>query len=84
MYVSDKPGYHDFELLKRLVLSDGTLLRCTQVGRPTLDTLFQDVTRDEKSVLKVMMTHHQESSTACFMRRLPCLPCAAGWHQARK
>lgn len=53
VYVSDKPGYHDFELLKRLVLSDGTLLRCSQVGRPTLDTLFNDVMRDKKSVLKV-------------------------------
>ena len=56
MYVSDKPGNHDFQLLKRLVLSDGTLLRCTQVGRPTLDTLFEDVSRDEKTLLKVRIT----------------------------
>ena len=53
MYVSDKPGHHDFELLKRLVLSDGTLLRCSGVGRPTLDTLFEDVMRDGRSLLKV-------------------------------
>ncbi len=51
--MSDKPGHHDFQLLKRLVLSDGTLLRCAQVGRPTLDTLFEDVMRDRRSLLKV-------------------------------
>lgn len=56
MYVSDKPGHHDFQLLKRLVLSDGTLLRCEQVGRPTLDTLFEDVMRDERSLLKVSLS----------------------------
>ena len=53
VYVSDKPGQHDFSLLKRMVLADGSLLRCTQVGRPTLDTLFDDVMRDATSLLKV-------------------------------
>ena len=53
VYVSDKPGQHDFSLLKRMVLADGSLLRCTQVGRPTLDTLFDDVMRDGTSLLKV-------------------------------
>ena len=63
VYVSDKPGHHDFPLLKRLVLSDGTLLRCSQVGRPTLDTLFEDVTRDERSLLKV---GHRSLLGCCF------------------
>lgn len=51
--MSDKPGHHDFALLKRLVLPDGTLLRCRQAGLPTLDCLFSDVMRDAKSALKV-------------------------------
>lgn len=53
IYVSDKPGRHDIPLLKRLVRSDGSLLRCVGVGRPTLDCLFADVMRDSTSILKV-------------------------------
>ena len=34
---SDKPGNHNFELLKKLVLPD---------GRPTRDCLFADPARD--------------------------------------
>jgi raffinose synthase len=41
-YVSDKPGVHDFELLRRLVLSDGSILRAKGPGRPTRDCLFED------------------------------------------
>ncbi len=46
VYVSDKPDAHNFDLLRKLVLSDGTVLRADNVGRPTLDCLFADVTRD--------------------------------------
>lgn len=53
VYVSDKPGQHDFELLRRLVLPDGTVLRALLPGRPTRDTLFCDVLRDGRSLLKV-------------------------------
>ena len=53
MYVSDKPGEHDFELLRRLVLPDGSVLRALQPGRPTRDCLFTDVLRDGRSLLKV-------------------------------
>jgi len=53
VYVSDYPGKHDFELLKRLVLPDGSVLRAALPGRPTADCLFSDVLRDNKSVLKV-------------------------------
>eukprot|EP00798_Chlamydomonas_sp_ICE-L_P015606 gene15606-21711_t len=31
VYVSDKPGQHDFELLRKMVLPDGTVLRATLV-----------------------------------------------------
>jgi raffinose synthase len=46
VYVSDTPEAHDFGLLRKLVLSDGTILRAAEPGRPTRDCLFADVTRD--------------------------------------
>jgi len=52
VYVSDKPDAHDFALLRKLVLSDGSVLRADRVGRPTRDCLFADVTR-EPVLLKV-------------------------------
>jgi len=53
IYVSDKPGQHDFTLLRRLVLPDGSVLRANLPGRPTSDTVFTDVMRDGKSLMKV-------------------------------
>lgn len=53
VYVSDRPGKHDFELLKRVVLPDGSVLLAQQPGRPTADCLFTDVMRDGRSLLKV-------------------------------
>ncbi|GKV32594.1 hypothetical protein SLEP1_g41188 [Rubroshorea leprosula] len=46
IYVSDKLGNHNFELLKKLVLLDGSVLRAQLPGRPTRDCLFVDPTRD--------------------------------------
>lgn len=42
VYVSDKPGGHDFELLRSLVLSDGSVLRARGVAVPTRDSVFGD------------------------------------------
>ena len=53
MYVSDRPGRHNMELLKRMVLPDGSVLLCAQPGRPTLDCLFCDCMRDRTTLLKV-------------------------------
>ncbi|MQL78327.1 hypothetical protein Taro_010769 [Colocasia esculenta] len=50
---SDKPGNHDFNLLKKLVLPDGSILRAKLPGRPTRDCLFSDPARDGKSLLKI-------------------------------
>lgn len=55
MYVSDRPGRHNMELLKRMVLPDGSVLLCAQPGRPTLDCLFSDCMRDHTTLLKVRM-----------------------------
>jgi raffinose synthase len=47
VYVSDKPGSHDFALLRKLVLPDGFVLRCAAPGRPTRDCLFHDPTTED-------------------------------------
>jgi raffinose synthase len=46
VYVSDKPGHHDPEILQKLVLPDGKVLRAKLPGRPTRDCLFVDVARE--------------------------------------
>ncbi|KAL3642290.1 hypothetical protein CASFOL_013105 [Castilleja foliolosa] len=53
VYVSDKPGKHDFKILKKLVLADGSILRAKYAGRPTRDCLFVDPVMDGKSLLKI-------------------------------
>ncbi|XP_058218967.1 probable galactinol--sucrose galactosyltransferase 1 [Rhododendron vialii] len=53
IYVSDKPRQHDFNLLSKLVLPDGSILRAKLPGRPTRDCLFSDPARDGKSILKI-------------------------------
>lgn len=53
IYVSDAPGKHDIDLLRKLVLPDGSVLRARLPGRPTRDCLFADVGTDGVSALKV-------------------------------
>ncbi|CAA2958543.1 probable galactinol--sucrose galactosyltransferase 6 [Olea europaea subsp. europaea] len=53
VYVSDAPGKHNFDLLKKLVLPDGSILRARLPGRPTKDSLFSDPARDGVSLLKI-------------------------------
>ena len=53
VYVSDAPGKHDPELLRRLVLPGGSVLRALLPGRPTADCLFTDVARDGRTALKI-------------------------------
>ncbi|XAR66866.1 Galactinol--sucrose galactosyltransferase [Bertholletia excelsa] len=53
IYVSDAPGKHNFDLLKKLVLPDGSILRARLPGRPTKDCLFSDPARDGVSLLKI-------------------------------
>ena len=58
VYVSDTPDAHDFSVLRKLVLSDGSVLRADDVGRPTRDCLFADVTRD--SVLLKVFNYNRD------------------------
>ncbi|GAV70578.1 LOW QUALITY PROTEIN: Raffinose_syn domain-containing protein [Cephalotus follicularis] len=53
VYVSDRPGRHDFKILKRLVLPDGSVLRAKNPGRPSQDCLSNDPVMDAKSLLKI-------------------------------
>lgn len=53
IYVSDKPAEHDFDLLKKMVLPDGSILRCSSFALPTLDCLFKDPSQDGETVLKI-------------------------------
>ncbi|XVE87599.1 hypothetical protein DITRI_Ditri19aG0001000 [Diplodiscus trichospermus] len=53
VYVSDRPGQHDFKILQRLVLPDGSILRAKYAGRPSRDCLFTDPVKDGKSLLKI-------------------------------
>ena len=53
VYVSDAPGSHDFELLRRVVLPDGGVLRSRLPARPSRDCLFSSPLHDGRTVLKV-------------------------------
>ncbi|MFA6960919.1 MAG: Sip1-related alpha-galactosidase [Opitutaceae bacterium] len=46
VYVSDMVGKHDFALLRKLVLGDGTILRADLPARPSPESLFVDPTRE--------------------------------------
>lgn len=53
IYVSDSVGKHNFELLKKLVLPDGSILRSDYYALPTRDCLFEDPLHDGKTMLKI-------------------------------
>ncbi|KAK4264374.1 hypothetical protein QN277_025562 [Acacia crassicarpa] len=53
IYVSDCVGQHNFKLLKRLVLPDGSILRCHHFALPTRDCLFKDPLHDGQTMLKI-------------------------------
>ncbi|MCO5582945.1 hypothetical protein L7F22_036848 [Adiantum nelumboides] len=51
--VNDEPHKHDIGILRKLVLPDGTILRCSSFALPTIDCLFHDPLQDEETVLKL-------------------------------
>ncbi|GMH06877.1 hypothetical protein Nepgr_008717 [Nepenthes gracilis] len=53
IYISDSVGNHNFQLLKSLVLPDGSILRCEFYALPTRDSLFEDPLHDGKTMLKI-------------------------------
>jgi hypothetical protein len=66
VYVSDAPGKHDPELLRRLILPSGEVLRAQLPARPTPDCLFDDVMGDGKTALKVWSLNAHGAVAAVF------------------
>lgn len=69
IYVSDLADAHDFAVLQKLVLSDGTILRADQPGKPTLDCLFIDPTREDV-LLKIFNRNRDCGVVGLFNVRL--------------
>ena len=57
VYVSDNVGRHYFDLLRMLVLRDGSVLRGKRPGLPTVDCIFSDPLKDKLTALKVRPLH---------------------------
>src|SRR5215471_4690447 len=68
VYVSDKPAEQDFGVLRKLVLSDGSILRARDIGRPTRDCIYHDPTR-EKVLLKVFNVNLEAAVIGVFNAR---------------
>ena len=68
VYVSDKPGVHDFALLHKLVLSDGSVPRADLPGRSTRDCLFHDPTREDV-LLKLFSRNGEAGVVGVFNAR---------------
>ena len=66
IYVSDVPGDHDADLLKRLVLPGGGTLRAGSHGKPTRDCLFSDVGKDGESALKIWNANRRGGVVGAF------------------
>jgi len=48
VYIGDGPGRHDAALVRKLITSDGRVLRCPDPARPTRDRLFTDCLTEPK------------------------------------
>ena len=68
VYVSDKPDGHNFDLLRKMVLSDGTVLRAQGIGRPTRDCLFANPTREDV-LLKIFNLNESAGVVGVFNAR---------------
>lgn len=76
VYVSDKVGRHDVELLRKLVLPDGTILRCQHYALPTRDCLFENPLFDGKTLLKLWNLNKVWCFTLfCCLGDAPSLNC---------
>lgn len=68
VYVSDKPDKHNADVLRKLVCSDGTVLRALDPGRPTMDCLFSDCTKEDQ-LLKIFNRNHHGYVVGLFNAR---------------
>ena len=65
VYFSDGLGHTDTSMIWPMILEDGTVLRCEDVGRPTLDCLTEDVIQNRKP-LKVYNRYGDTIYVAAF------------------
>ena len=65
VYVSDKPGESNFELLRKLVCPDGRVLRCDGPGRICRESLFSDPTKEDV-LLKVWNRNGERGIVGLF------------------
>ncbi len=65
VYVSDKPGMHDAAVLRKLVCSDGSILRCAAPARPARDCCFRDL-QGEDVALKLLNRNHHGAVVGVF------------------
>uniref|UniRef100_A0A0D6QS51 galactinol--sucrose galactosyltransferase n=1 Tax=Araucaria cunninghamii TaxID=56994 RepID=A0A0D6QS51_ARACU len=78
IYVSDKVGQHDFELLRRLVVPDGSILRCRHYALPTRDCLFQDPLHNGQTLLKIWNLNKYSGVVGAFNCQ------GGGWHKEER
>lgn len=65
IYVSDKVGETDAEVIQPLIYQDGRIIRCDQAGRPTADRLMVNPVKEEVP-LKVWNTSNGTGTIAAF------------------
>ncbi|CAM9742069.1 unnamed protein product, partial [Ectocarpus sp. 12 AP-2014] len=53
VYISDRPGDHNTEILRRMVLEDGGVLKPPANALPCLKSLFVDPQREEDALLSI-------------------------------
>lgn len=70
VYVSDQPELHDFGLLRKLVLPDGSILRALEPGRITRDCLFEDPILGD-GLLKIVNRNRHSTVVGVFNCHTP-------------
>ena len=77
VYVSDKPGSHDFALLRELTYSDGRVLRAEGVAVPARDSLFTDPLREPR-LFKLLNRNRCNWVIGLFNAQSPGAPAISG------
>ncbi len=73
VYVSDRPGQQNFDVLRKLCTSDGRVLRCEAPALPAADCLFTDC-RQEPRLLKITNRNGPIGMLGLFNCRPPAEP----------
>lgn len=66
MYISDTPGYHNFDILRSVVLPNGQTLTPATPAQVTNECIFTDVTSDRQTLLRVANQNTCSSVLALF------------------